>query len=111
MSKAFPIKLTPENVNLVPPPLLKITRKNEKNILSGIYGWCIVCRKASNSYNQKLEAALCTKQCTDSYIQELKNLEFLYRDNDQSFEADEIDYTKDIRKILSYLVRVGFKRS
>ena len=75
------------------------TKKNEKGILNGLHGWCVLCRNKGSFYDDNIKFSFCSHQCYRKILllKKIVNTNMLY-----SQMVDMIKITSLFFFLLSY---------
>jgi len=69
--------------------LVRVEICNEKENISGNFGWCVVCRAAAQFYCKLLRAPVCSSLCKGQYQDSLLQLEAAVAQETASRGLDE----------------------
>ena len=67
------------------------TKKNEKGILNGLHGWCVLCRNKGSFYDDNIKFSFCSHQCYRKILllKKIVNTNMLYSTNGR-YDKDNV---------------------
>ena len=99
VAKANALEESKEHGNQILPPII-----NEKKVQCGKYGWCIICRAASDMQCSKSNVAVCSEECLLKHLKMLDNADAIVKSSHQTQ-----DFVEDSISVLNCISQLGSK--
>lgn len=97
------VPLTYETDDVKYKKIMTVSIENEQNILSGKFGWCIVCRKSANVYCKDSRVPVCNADCKKKHLEELNIVGSLFGVNHHHKENQFLNDCLEVFKMFSKL--------